>query len=298
MVSTFPRFFLLALLVLPVAGCGGESIPAQAAAPGRAGARAPSPEVPEARPGTARQAGPGSRGSLAPVPDPGAPAAQGARGTRSDASRILSRGTLVGRIYVRSSTPRPEPLTLDNIAERHCAEFGGLPDLSARSLVTDAAGGLAEAVVWVEVPGDPPKPAVELSLEKRSNRFEPHLLVVRPGLPVQFRNSDPCTSTFRFSGALEFTLPLSSGAEHWQTFARSGEVRLSDPAHPWMEAWIVVRPGAHVATTGRDGSFELAGLPPGDHVLRVWHPTLGAGESPFTLESGKTLRLELPLPAE
>lgn len=292
MVSTLLRFLPLAALVLASAGCGGEPPPPQAAAPARP---TPGSEGPEGlvRPGRQEMSGP--RGGPAQESESGAQASESAR---IDASTRSMRGTLVGRIYTPAATPRPEPLVLDDIQQRHCDEFGGAPDLSQRGLLTDAAGGLAEVVVWVDVPGDPPKPDAERVLRKRANRFEPHLLIVREGLEVRFENTDPCTSTLTLSGAFDLALPLAAGTKHWQTFGELGEVRVSDPVHPWLEAWVVVRPGAHVVATGRDGSFELAGLPPGEHVLNIWHPTLGPASAPFILEPGGTLRLELPLPAE
>ena len=117
-------------------------------------------------------------------------------------------------------------------------------------------------------------------------------------MQVLFENADPCTSTLTLGGGLNLARPLAAGGKHWQAFTEPGEFEVGDAVHPWAQAWVAVRPGAHSTVTGRDGSYELPGLPPGEHVLRVWHPTLGRAEAPFMLEPGAVLRLELGLPAQ
>ena len=39
--------------------------------------------------------------------------------------------------------------------------------------------------------------------------------------------------------------------------------------HPWMKAYIGVVGNPFYAVTGKDGSFTLKGLPPGDYTIRV-----------------------------
>lgn len=291
-ITTLPRCAPLVALVLWSAGCGDEAPPPQAAAPGPASRSRP--EL--THPGRLEVGAPGpvdgaeNRGSTA------GPAGRGTQ--RVDASAAFERGTLLGRIYVEASTPRPPDLSLDGNQERHCEKFGGIPDLAQRSLVTDAAGGLAGAVVWVEVPGDPARSGPEPTLVKRTNRFESRVVLARPGSEVRFENADPCSSTLTFTGALQLQLPLAAGAQHWQTFVEPGEVRVADLVHPWLESWVVVRRGLHVVISGRDGSYELPGLPPGEQILRVWHPALGPAERTFTLDPGAVLRVEVRLPPE
>jgi len=236
-----------------------------------------------------------------PVPGPQAsdtaPGQGGERGAREDVSAEFAPGTLVGRVYVEASVPRPGPLELDSVQERHCSQFGGLPALDQRKLVTDAAGGVSGAVVWVEVPGAVAQPLGQPALVKQANRFQPSVLLVRPGALVRFTNADPCASTLQLAGALELTRPLEAGEEHWQAFPDVGEVAVHDAVHPWMEAWIVVRAAPQAAVTGTDGSYELPGLPPGEQVLHVWHPNLAPAAVPFELAPGGVQRLEVGLAA-
>ena len=47
--------------------------------------------------------------------------------------------------------------------------------------------------------------------------------------------------------------------------------------------------------TGRDGSFSLDSLPPGDYTLHVWHERLGTITRPVKIEGGGQARVQLDL---
>ena len=54
-------------------------------------------------------------------------------------------------------------------------------------------------------------------------------------------------------------------------FAREGVVRVFCNIHASMSAVIVVVGSPYFATTKRDGSFEIANVPPGQYSLTVFH---------------------------
>jgi hypothetical protein len=45
--------------------------------------------------------------------------------------------------------------------------------------------------------------------------------------------------------------------------------------HPWMKAWLVVRPNPYATVTAADGSFEIKNLPAGELELQLWHEKAG-----------------------
>ena len=46
------------------------------------------------------------------------------------------------------------------------------------------------------------------------------------------------------------------------------------------------------AITGKDGKFELKGVPPGNYQLLIWHEYLGSKTLPVTLTKNQTLELD------
>jgi hypothetical protein len=58
--------------------------------------------------------------------------------------------------------------------------------------------------------------------------------------------------------------------------------------HPWMKSYIGVVDNPFYAVTGKDGSFSLKGLPPGDYTIGVWTATFGAQERHLVVRAGET----------
>jgi hypothetical protein len=45
--------------------------------------------------------------------------------------------------------------------------------------------------------------------------------------------------------------------------------------HPWMKAWLLVRPNPYAAVSKADGTFEIPGVPVGEVELQFWHEKAG-----------------------
>ena len=66
--------------------------------------------------------------------------------------------------------------------------------------------------------------------------------------------------------------------------------------HNWMNAYIHIFDHPFYAVTGKDGSFEIPNLPPGEYELTVWHE-LQAFKADrqmisVTIEAGKTAKVQ------
>src|SRR5262249_36903414 len=69
-----------------------------------------------------------------------------------------------------------------------------------------------------------------------------------------------------------------SGASREKKFEEPGLVRVYCNIHPQMVGFVMIVDSDFAAVTGPDGSFRFEGVPPGSHVVRVWHEE--AGETP------------------
>jgi plastocyanin len=135
------------------------------------------------------------------------------------------------------------------------------------------ARDLSEVVVWVEGPRVTPEPR-KATINMTKKRFEPHLVVVPVGGSVAFPNMDPILhNAFSVSGKNRFDLQLYRKPQsRAKTFEHPGIVRVYCNIHPQMSAFVVVRDNPFWAQASRDGRFSIADVPPGDWVVRAWHP--------------------------
>jgi len=76
---------------------------------------------------------------------------------------------------------------------------------------------------------------------------------------------------------------------------RPGLVRVECDAHGWMLAHVYVADSPYYALTGKDGSFSIADVPPGDYTLVIAQHFLGDTEQAVTVKSGETVKLSVEL---
>ena len=140
---------------------------------------------------------------------------------------------------------------------------------------------LANIVITVEdIEGPFPPPDQPAVLEQRELRFVPHVLVILVGTTVEFPNNDPLShNVFSISDAKRFNLGLySRGTIRRLKFGNPGVVELLCQVHMEMSAFIVVVKNPYFAQPDADGSFRIAGVPPGRHRLRCWHERFAVQE--------------------
>ena len=108
---------------------------------------------------------------------------------------------------------------------------------------------------------------------QKNKMFTPHVLAIAAGTYVDFPNDDPIFhNAFSSYNGKVFDLGLyAPGTSKSVAFPREGIVRVFCNIHSSMSAVIVVLPTPYFATTGRDGSYQIANVPPGDYQLSVFH---------------------------
>lgn len=136
----------------------------------------------------------------------------------------------------------------------------------------------SNVVVWIEgtrKPGATPASNGQKSgeMKQASKRFQPRVVAVPRNSTVEFPNADPIYhNVFSVSGANRFDLGLyRSGASKPQTFEEAGLVRVYCNIHPQMVGFVMVVDSDYVTVTPPSGDFELANVPAGARVLKVWH---------------------------
>jgi hypothetical protein len=133
-------------------------------------------------------------------------------------------------------------------------------------------------------------------LDQKNFFFVPHVLAVRSGQAVEFRNSDVANHGVRASSlepGNQFNVMIPFGERDSHRFVTSKRpVAIGCPIHSAMAAWIFVFDHGYFAVTDKAGRFSLPPVPLGRYTLHVHHPDGGLRKSePITLKAGKTVRL-------
>jgi len=188
-------------------------------------------------------------------------------------------GTVTGK--VNFSGEKPVLRQIDFSATPACAAMHSGP-VHSEEVVVNGNGTLANAFVWLKegVPeGRWTPPAKAAVLDQKGCLYEPHVIGVVIGQPVEFRNSDGTNHNIH---------PLPQKNQEWneseppksegkmKTFDRE-EVMIPVKCniHPWMRAYIGVVRHPFFAVTGDDGTFTIKGVPAGNYTVEVWHEKYG-----------------------
>ena len=146
----------------------------------------------------------------------------------------------------------------------------------------DAAGGVQGAFVYVKrgLEGRrfpiPESPSVLYATELM---YEPRVLGVRVGQPLEIRNLDrvlhaahPLFFLNREYGRGQ--RPPPPEPERF-VFGRSEiPILIRCDVHPWMKAWVGVVEHPFFSVTDEQGKFELINVPAGKYTVGVWHERL------------------------
>lgn len=108
---------------------------------------------------------------------------------------------------------------------------------------------------------------------QKNKTFSPHVLAIQAGSLVDFPNADPIFhNAFSSYNGQVFDIGLyPPGTTRSVKFSRPGVVRVFCNIHASMSALIVVVASPYFATTKPDGTFDIAGVPPGQYNLSVFH---------------------------
>ena len=218
--------------------------------------------------------------------------------------------SLKGRFVFDGTPPTPVEITADKDVE-----VCGKHKLVNEELVVSDDKGIANVVLFVRSKGVTVHPDLEdgskadpVVLDNKDCRFQPHVGFVQTGQTLTIKNSDSVghnSNIATMKNSPSNSLVPSNGSSD-VTFSSDEAIPASVTCniHPWMKAYLVIRPNPYGAVSGADGSFEIENLPVGEKLeFQLWHEkggyldefTLGRkkvsakrGRMDFTVEEGGT----------
>ena len=180
--------------------------------------------------------------------------------------------------------------------------YAGGGRIVGKVTVTEADGkpaAAADVVVYVvgfDEPGD--EHAAPVKVAQKDRRFVPDLIAITVGESVEFPNGDPFLhNVFSQSSARWFDLgSFKKGDTKSKDFPTAGVIDVYCNIHPEMAATILVLPNRRHVRTGPDGSYQIAGVPPGTwtvfaYTRRAERPS----SAKVTVVSGQDAPLDLAL---
>jgi plastocyanin len=170
--------------------------------------------------------------------------------------------------------------------------------IRSEDLVPGQSGTLENVIVFIsqgaqDHPFDvPPTPAV---MEQKGCMYEPHVLAMRAGQTLRVVNADKTTHNIHPMPAnnREWNKAQLPGQPVEEKFAREEvSIPVKCNIHPWMHSYIAVFKHPYFAVTGKDGSFELRNLPPGEYTIEAWHEKLGVLTQHLKVAQGENKKVD------
>ena len=192
-------------------------------------------------------------------------------------------GMLVGRVTYTGPT---EP---EQVAEvTRDSSFCGATT-SIQALTVNAKNrGLQGAVVSIDggtVPvANSPRPPLVLTNTRCA--FSPRIAAGEVGQQLEIHNDDPVMHNTHISiGPRTFVnvAMIPAGQPVLKPLKQPGIYSVKCDAHKFMHAAVIVFAHPFFSVTDDSGAFEIARLTPGEHVVTVWHDTLGTFQQRITI---------------
>jgi hypothetical protein len=156
--------------------------------------------------------------------------------------------------------------------------------------------GITKGKQWPE--SDP-----DALLDQKGCEFLPEFQIIRAGVPITVRNSDPDvlhninirelieTSSGRTVQRMLFNIaqPVPGDIKKKVKPQESPFLTVGCDLHNFMVAHVLAPEHPYAVVVEPDGTFLLNDVPPGDYSLVAWHPKLGKKTISVTVTAGGAL---------
>jgi plastocyanin len=141
------------------------------------------------------------------------------------------------------------------------------------------------------------EPRVSL-LNQIDYTFVPRVLPVVAGAEVRFHNGDSeLHNIHTFDGGRRvnrmFNRSQLPGSTFTRTFQEPDNILVRCDLHSQMIAHILVLPNVFHTMPGDDGSYSVAGVPPGRYEITAWHELFGRVSVTVDVASGEITAVDL-----
>ena len=229
--------------------------------------------------------------------------ARTARPSRLQTPNANSTGTaeIVGRVNFRGDKPKVQSIDMSSdpvcASEQEGTVYAQDGDVNSNST-------LPNAFVYIKSGSgnlSAPIPHNSVILTQQGCMYEPHVLGVIAGQPLQIVTPDPTTHNVHVTPKInkEWNVTQEPGSPSIMKMFTQPEIMIPVHCniHPWMKAYIGVVSNPYFAVTDNQGGFAIKGVPPGDYTVEVWTASFGTQEQHVTARPGESPSITFTLGA-
>ena len=187
---------------------------------------------------------------------------------------VSNGGTITGT--VKWTGPAVKPVVLPITKNPDICDPEKKKDRDLERLIVAPDGGVENTVVHLKIVSKGKAwdlPPARQSLDQKTCRYMPHIMLVQHESNLNMKSSDPILHNIHMTGAALFNLPFPiQDKVISRTFHKSGVVDLKcDAGHVWMNSELLIVDHPYYAVTDAHGNFKITGVPPGDYEIVAWH---------------------------
>jgi plastocyanin len=221
-------------------------------------------------------------------------------GDGAEAVAELQQGdaTITGTVTFTGTPPTLPTIAMD--ADPDCAAKHGEP-VYAQTLVLGGGGTVGNIFVQVKdgfAQGDYPPPTTPVVVDQEGCMYNPHVVGVLAGQPLEFWNSDGILHNVHLTPKQnrEQNLGMPGSLKEKAVTLNTPElyVPVKCDVHPWMSAFVAVMSHPYFDVTEDDGRYEIQ-VPAGTYTIESWHERLGTRTQEVTVAAGETATVDFAL---
>lgn len=221
-------------------------------------------------------------------------------GAGADAIADLQEGdaTISGTVTYVGQVPNLQPIAMD--ADPACAEKHDGP-VQPQTLVLGEGNTVGNIFVQVKdtfAQDDYPPPSTPVVIDQLGCMYDPHVVGVLAGQPLEFWNSDGILHNVHLTPKQNREQNLGMPASLTEKAVTLNTPELYVPVkcdvHPWMSAYVGVMTHPYFDVTEEDGAYEIT-VPAGTYTIEAWHERLGTQTQEVTVAAGETATVDFEL---
>ncbi|MGB0715562.1 MAG: hypothetical protein ACPGXK_06780 [Phycisphaerae bacterium] len=203
---------------------------------------------------------------------------------------LADGGSIKGKVIFSGDAGKFKRKRINTAKDPVCAQAGRIGTYDVVINKKTDPTTLRNVMVYIKsgLSGSFDAPAEKVQLTQVKCEYTPHVLGLMAGQTLTISNGDATNHNIHFlpkvNEEINFSQPKKGMTKDIQ-LVKEDVFKIKCDVHPWMAAYIQVFDHPFFAVTGKDGTFELKGVPAGKYVVEAWHEKFGVKTVEVTVAS-------------